>query len=237
MASAALDLVGEVAEPSTQGLGRLIGQYTLCTNFVALLRGIYELGQDLEQMSQQLSRYMSLTDDATQAEANSDGAVGAQLLAIGNVVGVTNYIPTPYNFTLTDAQFRLLIAARIYRNHVRGATVDQLIASLQIIMPDLTTGGLLTIVELDEMVTMVIVGREVELWEAGICSLTSGIARTRHGVLPKPSGVKIASWWWAEDCFTFADEDDITKLVNEDGVGFNTTESITEGIGRWPEDF
>jgi hypothetical protein len=241
-----IDIVGTPGNRDTQGLGRLAGQYVRSERLIVLLRGLYELGQDMQLLWSKIGRILDPNDDASQAASNTDGAKTFQLLGIGNLVGVTNVVPGASGpITLTDAQFLKLILARIYRNHVRGGTIPQFIEAIQIVMPDLTTDAMLHVEELGVRVSsgatgltvMVIVGREVVAWETGIFAITSGVARTRYAVLPKPDGVSLLCWWWNEGCFTFALEDDPTTLVDEDGVGFNTSESITEGIGHWPEDF
>jgi len=238
VSSQSIDLVGAVGDRTTQGLGRLVGQYTRSTKLVALLQGLYALGQDMELLWQKIGRMLNSQDDATQSAPNTSGAVGAQLRGIGLLVGVTNVVPGPNGLvTLTDAQFLKLILARIYRNYVKGGTVPQLLIAIQIVMPDLTTADLVKITEIGFMTTMVEIGREVQDWEAGIFALTSGISMTKGAILPRPSGVTLTLWWWATGSFTFALEDDTSSLEDADGEGFNTTESITAGIGRWPEDF
>ena len=238
MSCAPINLIGTPGDRTTQGLGRLIGQFVPSVKLVALLRGIYELGQDLELLAQKVGRYLNPLDDATQAAANTDGAKGAQLKAIGNLVGVANKVPGVAGLiTLTDAQYLKLIQARIFRNHARGGTIPQIIQAIQILMPDLTTADLLRVEEPAAMTILVCVGREVEAWEAGAFALRDGVSQTKWAILPRGGGVSLLTYWWAEGCFTFADENDTTTLVDEDGVGFNTSESITEGIGRWPEDF
>lgn len=238
MSSAALDLVGVVGDRETQGLGRLIGQYTRSPKLIALLRGLYEMGQDMDLLWQKLGRLTNPYDDATQATPNTDGAVGAQLRGIGYLVGVTNVVPGPSGpITLTDAQFLRLILVRIHRNHAKGGTIPQLVEAIQIVMPALTTSEYLAILEIGFMTTMVIVGRQVQDWEAGIFALVSGVSMTKGAVMPRPSGVTLACWWWSVGCFTFAEENDLTRLVDEAGCGFNSVESITVGDGRWPEDF
>lgn len=246
MAFTPVDLVGTPGDRTTQGLGRLVGQYVRSARLVALLRGLYELGQDMQLLWLKINRLLNPNDDASQAEENADGAKTFQLLGIGNLVGVTNVVPSLDGpITLSDAQFLKLILARIYRNHTRGGTIPQLIEAIQIVLPDLTTDAELHIEELgvrvsssaSGMTVMVFVAREIEAWEAGIFALTSGVARTRYAILPKPDGVSLLCWWWDDGCFTFAVDDDPTTLLDEDGVGFNTSDSITEGIGRWPEDF
>ena len=241
-----VNLVGTPGDRDTQGLGRLAGQYVRSSRLIELLRGLYELGQDMQLLLTKVGRLLDPSDDASQAAVNTDGAKTFQLLGIGNLVGVTNVVPGATGpITLSDAQFLKLVLARIYRNHAKGGTIPQLIEAIQIVMPDLTTDALLHVEELGVRVAsgatgltvMVLVGREVVAWEAGIFAITSGVARTRYAVLPKPDGVSLLCWWWNEGAFTFALEDDITTLVDEDGVGFNTSESITEGIGHWPEDF
>lgn len=238
MSSTTLDLVGVVGDRATQGLGRLVGQYVQSIKLVALLQGLYQLGQDMELLWQKVGRLTNPYDNATQATPNTSGAVGAQLLGLGRMVGVTNVVPGPSgDVVLTDAQFLKLIMARIYRNHARGGTVNQLITALQIIMPDLTTGSLLTIIESGRMAVFVQVGRQVQDWEAGVFAVASGVSMTRGALLPRPDGVTLAEWWWCSGAFTFATEADLTVLVDPAGEGFNTTESFTAGIGIFPEDF
>ena len=238
MAFAPVDLVGTPGDRMTQGLGRLAGQYVQSQKLVALLRGLYEMGQDMQLLWSKIGRMLNPDDDASQAAVNTDGAKTFQLLGIGNLVGVTNVVPGASGpITLTDAQFLKLVKVRIYRNHVKGGTINQLIAAIQIVMPDLATSDLLHVDELGGMTTMVSVGREVQAWEAGIFAIPSGVGQNRGAMMPRPSGVSLLCWWWDDGCFTFALESDITTLVDENGEGFNTSESFTEGIGRWPEDF
>jgi hypothetical protein len=246
MSFAPIDLVGKVGYRDTQGLGRLVGQYVRSPKLVALLQGLYEMGQDMQLLWFKIGRMLDPSDDASQASANTDGARGAQLIGIGNLVGVTNVVPGASGpITLTDAQFLKLILVRIYRNHVKGGTHDQLIEAIKLVMPDLTTDAELHIDELGVqtssdatgMTTLVSVRRKVEAWEAGIFALTSGVAMTKGDVLPRPDGVSLLCWWWNEGAFTFALEDDLTTLENADGVGFNPNENITVGDGHWPEDF
>jgi hypothetical protein len=249
MASPTQDYVGQAGNPNTQGLGRLISQYAKSPALQTWLGGIYAMANDLELLLQRIGRMLSLTDDITYTPdagvtypVNTNGAQGAQLQVIGRVVGVTNVVPaagtasTPQ--VLSDAQFRLLIAAKIYRNFVRGGTIPQLLRAIQIVMPDLTTAAHLTLIELKgAMAVLIQVGREVQNWEAGIFAIPSGQNNLKGAVLPRPMGVTTPAYWWDTGCFTFATEADDTVLEDPTGEGFNTTESATTGIGRWPEDF
>lgn len=242
------DYVGEAGNAATQGLGRLAAQYSKSPALQALLGGILAMANDLELLFQRVARMLDPNDDVTYDPGaagvypvNTQGAKGVQLELIGRIVGVTNTVPAAgtatASQTLTDAQYLKLITLKIFRNHVLGCTVPQLLKAIQIIMPDLTTSVLLTIEEIGHMTTIVAIGREVENWEAGIFAIPSGQNPLRGAVLPRPMGVTLATFWRDAGCFTWATEADLTVLVNPDGVGFNTSESITTGIGRWAEDF
>lgn len=244
----AQDYIGVAGNPDTQGLGRLVSQYVNSPKLKALLTGILALANDLDLLFSRVQRVMNPSDDVTYDPGsagaypvNTQGAKGFQLQIIGAVVGVTNVVPPAGTATapqtLTDAQFLKLINAKIFRNHVRGCTVPQLLESLQLVMPDLTTSSAIQIIEIGFMTTMVEVNREVQNWEAGICAIPAGHNPIKGGVLPRPMGASLLTWWWDTECFTFADEADQTVLVDPAGEGWNTDESFTTGIGRWPEDF
>jgi hypothetical protein len=236
MASTPIDIIGKAGDPTTQGLGRVVGQYVNSPKLIALLQGLYELGQDMDLLWQKLARMTSLTDDASQAAPNTSGAVGAQLRGIGNLVGVSNIVPGPTgNVTLTDAQYRLLIAARILRNHVRGGTLPQLIQAIQIVMPDLTTSSSLTITELGHMTLLVAVGREMQNWEAGIFAIPSGVNRVKGGLLPRPMGVALLTYWQNAGCFGFSSSTNPGVALFSGALGFNSSTSST--TGHWARSF
>ena len=241
MASAPLDLVGVVADPETQGLGRLIGQYVNSPKLIALLRGLYELGQDLDGMFQQIARFYDIDDDITQAAANTDGARGAQLLGIGRLVGMSNMVPAPdgSSISLTVAQFILLVKARIYRNTVKGGTIPQLLHALLLLLPDLETvppaEPLITISEIGQMTTMVVVGREMTDWEVGAFAVPSGISMIKGGLLPRPDGVLLATYWQAAGCFGFSSSTDPGVPLKTGALGFNSDPTST--TGRWARSF
>lgn len=244
----AQDYIGQAGDQTTQGLGRLAAQYCNSPKLQALLAGVLAMANDLDLLFSRVQRIMSPLDDvmydpgaAGVYPVNAQGAKTFQLLVIGNVVGVTNVVPAAGTATgpqtLTDAQFLKLINARIYRNFVKGCTIPQLLYSLQLIMPDRTGAGDIVIEEIGFMTTMVIVNRAVANWEAGICAIPAGHNPIKGGILPRPMGVSLLTWWRDAGSFTFATEEDLTVLVDPTGVGFNTTESFTSGIGHWPEDF
>jgi hypothetical protein len=217
-------------------------------NLNTLLSGILALANDLDLLFSRVQRVMNPLDDVTYDPGaagiypvNTQGAKTEQLKIIGYVVGVSNVVPEAGTATapqtLSDVQFLKLINAKIYRNFVKGCTIPQLLHAIQLVMPDLTTTDLILIEEIGGMTTAVMVGREVENWEAGIFALVSGMNMIKGAIMPRPSGVSIAYWWWDTGCWTFATEDDTSVLVDENGEGFNTDESITTGVGRWSEDF
>ena len=236
MSSPTIDLIGKAGIPSTQGLGRLVGQYVNSPKLVALLQGLYELGQDMELLWQKLGRMTSLTDDASQNTTNTDGAVGVQLQAIGRLVGVSNVVPGPLgNITLFDDQYRKLISARILRNHVRGGTIPQLVEAIQTIMPDLTTPDELTITKIGYMTIVVAVGRPVEYWEAGIFAITSGVSMTKGAILPRQTGAAFLTYWRNAGCFGFSSSTDPGVPLFTGALGFNSDPTST--TGHWARSF
>jgi hypothetical protein len=242
------DYIGVAGNPATQGLGRLVSQYVNSPNLKTLLAGILALANDLDLLFSRVQRIMNPLDDVTYDPGaagiypvNTQGAKTEQLKIIGYVVGVSNVVPgagtTTAPQTLSDAHFLLLINAKIYRNFVKGCTIPQLLHSLQLIMPDRTGAGDIVITEIGFMTTMVMVNRAVADWEAGICAIPAGHSPIRGGILPRPTGTSLLTWWWDADSWTFATEADLTVLVDPTGSGFNTSESFTTGIGHWPQDF
>lgn len=236
MSSPSIDLIGQAGDPSTQGLGRLIGQYVNSSKLVALLQGLYDLGQDMELLWQKLGRMTSLTDDASQSTSNTDGAIGAQLRGIGNLMGVSNVVPGPSgNITLTDSQYRLLISARILRNHVRGGTIPQLVEAIQTIMPDLTTPDDLTVAKIGHMTVIVAIGRQVENWEAGIFSIPSGVSMTKGAIMPRQTGASLLTYWHNAGCFGFSSSTNPGVPIFTGSLGFNSDPTST--TGHWARSF
>lgn len=246
MSSPTQDYVGQAGDPTTQGLGRLVGQYAQSSVLATLLGGIYAMANDLELLGQRVGRMMSLTDDITYTPdsgvtypVNSRGAQGAQLQGIARVVGVTNVVPAAGLATgletLEDWQFRLLIVAKIYRNYVRGGTIPQLIKAIQLIMPDLTTTGSLIITEIGHMTVLVAVGRFVANTEAGIFALPSGQNNLKGAILPRPSGIALMTYWQNAGCFCFSSSTNQGVPLFTGGLGFNSDPAST--TGHWARSF
>jgi hypothetical protein len=114
MSSPSINYVGTAGDPTTQGLGRLIGQYVKSPKLAALLAGIYGMAQDLEGLFQRLGRLLNVDDDIYDAQPNTYGAQADQLRIIGNLVGVTSVLPD--GTVLADVDFRQLVRAKQYRN-------------------------------------------------------------------------------------------------------------------------
>lgn len=204
------------------------------------------MANDLELLLQRLGRSMSLSDDITYTPdggvnypTNGGGAQGAQLLAIGRVVGVTNVVPAAGTATapqtLEDFEFRRLIAARIYRNSVKGGSVPQLIHAIQLLMPDLTTTGSLSIEELGHMTVLVAVGRLVTNHEAGMFAIPSGQNNLKGAVIPRPSGVAMLTYWHNAGCFCFSSSTASGTPLFTGGLGFNSDPTST--TGHWARSF
>jgi hypothetical protein len=240
MAAPTQDFVGQAGNPQTQGLGRLIAQYAQSPALQTWLGGIYALANDMELLFQRIERWMNPYDDATQDTFSGGGAIGAQLLSIGRVVGVSNVVPAAGAATapqtLTDDQYRLLIAAKIFRNFVKGGTIPQIIAAIQTLMPDLTTSSLLVLSEIPHRMTVLIaVGRAVADWEAGVFALPSGQNNLKGSVLPRPSGVVLLTYWQNAGCFSFSSSTNPGVPLLAGGVGFNTDPAST--TGHWARSF
>jgi hypothetical protein len=247
MASPTQDYVGQAGNPKTQGLGRLVSQYAKSPALQTWLGGIYAMANDLELLFQRIGRAMSLDDDicydpwsAGVYPVNTQKAKGAQLQIIGRVVGVTSVVPAEGTATspqvLTDAQFALLIAAKIYRNSVKGGSIPQLIHAIQLVMPDLTSASLLTTWEIpNRMTVLVAVGRAVENWEAGIFAIPSGQNNLKGAVLPRPSGVTLQTFWQSAGCFGFSSSTAPGTPLLAGALGFNSDPAST--TGHWARSF
>lgn len=293
MSSAPLDLVGKVGDPTTQGLGRLIGQYTGSTNLIALLQGTYLMGQDLDLLFQRLSRLMNPNDDvnygpptypantrgagqsndmgytaynagtaypvrslvsynaksyeciqATTAgtvptntsywvDVGPDGYVNVQLDIIGAVVGISRTLPNLH--LATNKLYLALIRAKIYRNHVKGGTIQQLIDQVLRIFAATTALSDVVVQELGHMTVLVMIGRQLTADESSIFDIPCGVNFIKASILPRPTGVRLLLAWQDSGCFCFSDESNAGVPLLVDGVGFNTTENAT--TGHWAGDF
>lgn len=125
MTSPSIDLVGTAGDPTTQGLGRLISQYVNSPKLVALLAGIYAMGQDLDNLIQRMQRLLNVDDNVYYTPdggatypVNTLGASNDQLRIIGQLVGVSNVLPDGTD--LSDADFLNPVKAKIFRNSAKS---------------------------------------------------------------------------------------------------------------------
>ena len=240
------DYIGVAGNPATQGLGRLVSQYVNSPNLKTLLSGILALANDLDLLFSRVQRIMNLRDDITYDPGalgvypvNTQGAKTEQLKIIGYVVGVSNVVPAAGAATapqtLSDAHFLNLINAKIFRNFVKGCSIPQLLQSLQIIMPDRTGAGAIVISEIGFMTTLVAVGRAVADWEAGICAIPAGQNPIKGGVLPRPTGVALLTYWQNAGCFGFSSSSNPGVALFTGALGFNSDHTST--TGHWARSF
>jgi hypothetical protein len=246
MSSPTQDYIGQATNPATQGLGRLVAQYSRSPKLITLLGGIYAMANDLELLFQRIGRSMSLTDDINRTldggvtyPANTNMAHGAQLATIGRVVGVTNVVPAAGlatgPSTLDDLFYRRLIAAKIYRNSVKGGSIPQLIHAIQLLMPDLTTTGSIIATEIGHMSILVAVGRFVSNQEAGMFAIPSGQNNLKGAIIPRPSGVAVLTYWQNAGCFCFSSSTAAGTPLFTGGLGFNSDPAST--TGHWARSF
>ena len=264
MASPTIDLVGKAGDPTTQGLGRLIGQYVNSPKLVALLAGIYAMGQDLDNLLQRVQRLLNIDDNVNFSPdgnvtypVNSYGAVGDQLRIIGQLVGVSSTLPN--GTVLDDNDFRQLVHAKIYRNSAKSNMPSLRQALWWIFDPTnasiLQAGGTpaFTIQMLTENLgdmgvrVTLIVQDLADLPSAtrlNLLRLPAGRNNLPYGLLPRMAGSSILFQWQPNSTyvvpslpvFSFSDDTDPNHTpLSPGGMGFSNQESTPEGC--WAEDF
>ena len=250
MASPTLDLVGTAGDPATQGLGRLIGQYVNSPKLVALLAGIYAMGQDLDNLIQRVQRLLNIDDNVNYSPdgnvtypVNSHGAAGDQLRIIGQLEGVSSTLPN--GTVLNDTDFRQLVHAKIYRNSAKP-NIPSLRQALWWIF-DPTNAALLQAGETTAFVTQMlteslgtmcvrvtlIVQDLADLPSAprlNLLRLPAGRNHLPYGLLPRMAGSSIIFQWQPNSIyvvpslpvFSFSDASDPNHLpLSPGGMGFS----------------
>lgn len=112
-----------------------------------------------------------------------DTAAGAQLDSVGAWVGLTRYqnVPTLGVVTLADADYRILLRAKIAANHWDGG-----MESLQAILAQIFPGGAITMYAVDNQ------DMSMDVYITGGTPTALQIALLKGGLLvPKPEGVRI----------------------------------------------
>lgn len=102
------------------GLSRVALQYQNSADFLAYLTAILALDNELENVFQQVAQQVDI-----------DVAEGVNLDTIGAIVGISRVLPggpnnplPPEQSVLSDAQYRLLLRAKIVKNHSHGTNED-----------------------------------------------------------------------------------------------------------------
>lgn len=102
------------------GLSRVALQYQNSVDFLAYLTAILALDNELENVFQQVAQQVDI-----------DVAEGVNLDTIGAIVGISRVLPggpnnplPPEQSVLSDAQYRLLLRAKIVKNHSHGTNED-----------------------------------------------------------------------------------------------------------------
>ena len=206
---------------SAEARARVATQYTESAKFLQTLAAVAALCQDIENALLSLKEISDI-----------DLAQGVQLDVIGDIVGVSRYIPNavllpffgfddtaggyvfgeeenpalgarfrdedePYTATsvMGDPEFRLLIRAKIVKNHAIGTNEDILAGMAYIFQ------GTLNVVEDNGgMAIRIAVGRNLSLIEQTLVR--------QLDLLPRPNGVQISSLvsFQANQFFGFDDQ-------------------------------
>lgn len=102
------------------GLSRVALQYQNSVDFLAYLTAILTIDTELENVFQQVAHQVDI-----------DVADGVNLDTIGAIVGISRVLPggpnnplPPEQSVLSDAQYRLLLRAKIVKNHSHGTNED-----------------------------------------------------------------------------------------------------------------
>lgn len=198
---------------ASQMISRLASQYATKTKFRAFLSAIAAVPVNLEDVFAAIGEAL----DPSTAE-------GEQLEICGYLVGVSKTLPN--GATLTDAQFRVLVLAKITRNKCKGTTPEMHEALLFLFgNPDVH------VQDLGKMAMHAQVGRILTADEKSVLALTSGDSQVAGAILPRPAGVSLAlSEHAATDFFCFSDVSDPGVPLMTGGIGFSDIASPT---GTW----
>ena len=254
MSSPSIDLVGKAGDPTTQGLGRLISQYANSPKLAALLAGIYAMGQDLDNLFQRLGRLLNPNDNIYVESGgaypvNTNPATDDQLRIIGQIVGVTKYLPD--GTVLDDADLWQLVMAKIYRNSAvangpglrmtcwcifdpTNALAMQGGAACSSTITLLTddVGGMGVRVSLIYPTSGVTQPTSTQL---ALLHLPAGRSNLPYGLIARPAGVEICFQWQPDvGVFSFAAAGDPSTLLTPNGVGFNAPGGTN---GTWARSF
>ena len=249
MSTPTIDLVGTVGDPTTQGLGRLISQYVNSPKLVALLGGIYAMGQDLEKLIQRMQRILNVDDDIYYTPdggetypTNTRGARGDQLRIIGQLEGVSNILPN--GDELSDADFLVLVKAKIFRNSAKSnmpslrmglwwifdpANAQRLTdgdadaSAIALVTDNLGTMG----VRICLIYPMAGPKTQPTTTELSLLHLTAGRANLPYGLLPRMAGTDLSFQWQLDAAvFSFSSITDPGVPLTPDGVGWCTTQGV-----------
>ncbi len=249
MSSPTVDLVGNLGDPTTQGLGRLISQYVNSPKLVALLAGIYAMGQDLDDLFQRLGRLLNPNDNIYVESGgaypvNTNPATDDQLRIIAALVGVTKNLPD--GTVLADADLWQLVMAKIYRNSAvannpglrmtlwwifdptnalamqGGATCSSTITLLTIDLGNL--GVNVALIYPDG-------GAQPTATQLALLHLPAGRSNLPYGLLARPAGCELGFQWQPSTnvyCLSNLNPDDpaSSPMLTPNGCGWNVTTGV-----------
>jgi len=156
------------------GLGRVATQYQSSTNFLAYLTALLSVANEIETAFQEVA-----------VQYDIDQAEGINLDTIGELVGISRILPggplnplTPEQSVLADAQYRLLLRAKIVKNHSHGTNEDVIKGLLY-----LFNIGYAAIDDRNDMSIGIGIGKMLDSVEIAMLNLLD--------ILPRPGGVMI----------------------------------------------
>lgn len=165
---------------NAQALRHVVSQYRGSTKLLAFISGLAALAQEIQDA---LLAIPPLDD--------VDVATGVNLEVTGDLVGQGRQLVN--GDLVADATYRLLINARIGRNHSH-ATGEDIIALLGIIFP----GAPVRIVDYENMAIA---------YRIGVVLTADEIAALNGDILPRPMGVRLnQSYYDPANYFGFADD-------------------------------
>jgi hypothetical protein len=198
---------------AAQMLSRLVSQYADKTRFRAFLTDIAAVPNNLEAAFAAIGEAIDPTT-----------ATGEQLDLCGGLVGASRTLPS--GDTLSDAEFRVLVLAKIARNKCKG-TVPDMHAALMFLFgnPDVQ------VVDTGGMAMEAQIGRLLTTDEKSVLSIASGDSLTPGGILPKPSGVRLTmTERAATDFFCFSTITNPGVPLITGGMGFS---EVSTPAGTW----
>jgi hypothetical protein len=207
------------------------------------------MGQDLDNLVQRVGRLLNPNDNiyytpdgGATYPVNNNPATGDQLRIIGQLVGVTKYLPN--GTVLGDATFWQLVQAKIYRNSA-VANSGGLRMSLWWIFDPTNALAMQEGADCNSVITMLtddsnhmstrvtliypVTGAVQEPTDVQmeLLHLRAGRSNLLYGLVARPSGTQLDFQWQPNTgVYSFSDINNIGVPLTPGGVGWDTTSGI-----------